>query len=125
MKTFGKLSLIFVNSLFFILPSLTLSQEIDQQKAVSISSDSVNGVIVCINEEMAKLRNVKSNCDKYGHLFGLKTSDGTIWSFIVNSEGKDLRENQKNVSKRVRVWGRMFYNAKIIEVKKYTVLGKN
>ncbi len=124
MKTFGKLSLFFVNSLFFILPSLTFSQDINQQKPVSTVSDSVNGVIVCINEEMAKLRNTKSNCDKYGHLFGLKTSDGIIWSFIVNPNGKELRESEKNVSKRVRVWGRMFYNAKIIEVKKYKVLDK-
>ena len=122
MKTVGKLSLFFINFVFFILPSLSYCQEIAQQKSASTLADSVEGVIVCINEEMAALRHSKPMCDKYGHLFGLKTSDGMIWSFIVNPVGKELRENEKNVSKKVKVWGRMFYNAKIIEVKNYKLI---
>lgn len=110
-------------SLFIIMPSSPLmGVPTVSQKSPKDSIVAVDGRIVCINEEMAKLRHVKANCKKYGHLYGLKTSDGTIWSFMINPVGMELRKNEKNFKRRIRVWGKLYHNAKIIEVEKYKLL---
>jgi hypothetical protein len=112
--------------LFFVVStSLIYSQEVQQENTNTDSLTEVHGVIVCINEEIAKLRHSKPMCDKYGHIYGLKTSDGMIWSFMINPIGKDLRENKSHFGKEVRVWGRLFYKAKIIEVKNFKILEEN
>ena len=89
---------------------------------VSDSLQTVEGQVVCISEEMAKLRHTKPMCKKYGHLLGLKLSDGTIWSFFLNPVGREIRNNQQLLGKRLKVYGRLFYDAKIIEVVRYEVL---
>ena len=116
------LNLFFIFLFFMISPSLVNSQEVQQENTNTDSLTEVDGVIVCINEEIAKLRHSKPMCDKYGHIYGLKTSDGMIWSFMINPIGKDLRENKNYFGKKVKVWGRLFYKAKIIEVKNYKIL---
>ncbi len=109
--------------LFILMPPSSLvGAPTVPQKSVRDSIVAVDGRIVCINEEMARLRHVKANCKKYGHLYGLKTSDGTIWSFMINPVGMELRKNEKNFKKQIRVWGKLYHNAKIIEVKKYKLL---
>ncbi len=93
-----------------------------------IAADSLQqvleGQVVCISEEMARLRHTTPQCKKYGHLLGLKLADGTIWSFFLNPVGRQLRKNPALLGKRLRVKGRLFYDAKIIEVREYSVLGK-
>jgi len=116
------LNLFFIFLFFMISPSLVNSQEVQQENTNTDSLTEVDGVIVCINEEIAKLRHSKPMCDKYGHIYGLKTSDGMIWSFMINPIGKDLRENKNYFSKKVKVWGKLFYKAKIIEVKNFKIL---
>jgi hypothetical protein len=114
---------LFVFFLFFLISSsLLYSQEVQQENTNTDSLTEVDGMIVCINEEIAKLRHTKPMCDKYGHIYGLKTSDGMIWSFMINPIGKDLRENKNYFGKEVKVWGRLFYKAKIIEVKNFKIL---
>ena len=121
MKSF-KILYLLVWIFIFLSSPLILAQEKNEELTITDSLTTVDGIIVSINEEIAKLRNTKPMCDKYGHLYGLKTSDGTIWSFMINPLGKKMREDSKNLKKKVRVWGRLFYKAKMIEVKEYKIL---
>jgi len=121
MKSF-KILYLLVWIFIFLPASSILAQERNEEITGTDSLTTVDGIIVCINEEIAKLRNTKPMCDKYGHLYGLKTSDGTIWSFMINPMGKKMREDSKNLKKKVRVWGRLFHKAKMIEVKEYKIL---
>ena len=78
----------------------------------------VEGKLVCIIEEMAKLRDVKPTCPEYGHIIGIRVSDGTIWSFYPNPYQKELHEKNL-IGKKIKITGRLFYDGKIIEIVKY------
>ena len=124
MKSSNLLFLLVLVFIFLSVPMFLFAQQKNEEIAISDSLTSVEGTIVCIHEEIAKLRNTKPMCDKYGHLYGLKTSDGTIWSFMINPIGKKMREDNKNLKKKVRIWGRLFHKAKMIEVKDYKILNE-
>ena len=116
---------LYLQVLIFILlssSSILFAQQRNEELTITDSLTTVDGIIVCINEEIADLRNTKPMCDKYGHLYGLKTSDGIIWSFMINPIGKKMREDKKNLKRKVRIWGRLFHQAKMIEVKEYKIL---
>ena len=79
---------------------------------------TVDGKLVCITEEMAKLRNIKPSCPEYGHIVGMQASDGTIWSFFPNPLQKELDDNSL-VDKKIKITGRLFYDGKFIEIVEY------
>lgn len=78
----------------------------------------LDGVLVCITEEMAKLRDIKPSCKEYGHIVGMRVSDGTIWSFYPNPLQKELKDNNL-IGKKIRITGRLFYDGKIIQIAEY------
>ncbi len=113
----------FVATLALLVPGQVLSQDSKADSLDTRDSDlmTVEGNLVCVAEEMAKLRDKKPNCDKYGHVAGLRVSDGTIWSFYPNQEQRNLREIGE-LNKKIRIKGRLFYDGKIIEIKEFKLL---
>ena len=107
----------------FLLPSPVVSQESPADSVEVHAEDlmKVEGTLVCVAEQMAKLRDKKPNCAKYGHVVGLRVSDGTIWSFYPNPEERKLRKRSE-IGKRVRLKGKLFYSGKIIEIKEFEFL---
>jgi len=95
------------------------------QKWTADSLQVLEGTVVCISEEMARLRHTKPLCKKYGHLLGLKLADGTIWSFFLNPVGRKIRNNPALLGKRLWVKGKLFYDAKVIDVQDFKVKGEN
>lgn|GEM_PF-3654652 len=81
------------------------------------------GVVICISEEMAQLRGTAPRCQKFGHLPGLKLEDGKIYSFFLNPRGREIRDNPSLLGHRIRVKGRIFREAKIVQVEWYKDLG--
>ena len=106
-----------------LTPSLAAPQD-SLSSSQAIQEDdfmTVEGVLVCVSEEMAKLRDKKPNCPKYGHVVGLRVSDGTIWSFYPNPVQRELRDTSE-LGDRIRIKGRLFYDGKIIEIREYKLL---
>lgn len=113
------LALFFIPAALFSQPSSTENRATIGQKD---TLTTIEGKVICINEELAKLRGIAPECEKYGYLYGLQTPDGTIWSFFLNPIGKKLREDREYYHKQIRIRGKLFYNGKIIEVHEVQVI---
>lgn len=110
----------------FLIPRFSIAQEKDQIKKATIveydSLSTISGTLVCIAEELAKIRKIDPECKKYGCVFGLKTPNNTIWSFHRNPVGIKLRESGQFRGNKIQVWGKLFHNAKVIEVHDFKIL---
>lgn len=108
-----------------LVPILAFAQDESQPKKTTIEQDSlstITGTIVCISEELAKIRKIDPECEKFGCLFGFKTSNKTIWSFHRNEIGQKLREDSQYRNKEIQILGRLIHKAKIIEVHDFKIL---
>ena len=108
-----------------LVPVLAVAQDESQTKKTTIEQDSlstISGTIVCITEELAKIRKIDPECEKYGCLYGLKTSDKTIWSFHRNEIGQKLRKDSQYRGMKIQILGRLIHKAKIIEVHEFKIL---
>ncbi len=99
-------------------PVFIMAQESQNNLKPDNSLMDVEGKLVCIIEEMAKLRDVKPTCPEYGHIVGIRVSDGTIWSFYPNSNQKELHDGNQ-IGKKIKITGKLFYDGKIIEIVEY------
>ena len=99
----SKIIYLFVFSHFFLISSsLLYSQEIQQENANTDSLTEVNGMIVCINEEIAKLFEVTVPTinEHLNNVFQSKEldQDSVIRKFrITASDGKSYKVNHYNL----------------------------
>jgi hypothetical protein len=82
------------------------------------------GKLVCVGCDLKKAEGARSECSFNGHRHALKTSDGRYISLLENKYSADLVKGEKYSGKDIEVQGTYYANANQLDVKSYTVNGK-
>ncbi len=88
------------------------------------STATFKGEIVCLGCTLKKEQKAKAQCSVYGHINGLRTSDGEIWTFLENDNSTKLIHNHDLAGKTIEIKGKKYENAHYIEVESFTVIEK-
>src|SRR5439155_16411900 len=74
------------------LPLMTPAQEKPKApKAIDESQKvELRGHVVCLAEEFERLYHVTPDCEHRGHIYGLKTADGKLYSFLPTDSAAAL-----------------------------------
>jgi hypothetical protein len=81
----------------------------------------IPGTLVCIGCALEKQDGgAQSECTLFArHAQGLKTEDGSVWTFVNNTKGNYLITTEKLRGKEVKILGWKFPKAQYIEVSKF------
>lgn len=82
----------------------------------------LKGEIICLDCEYLSQNPENVNPDPTVHRAGIKTDDNHIWTFVNSKPYRNLLHNQKLLSKKARVTGFLFRNARYIYVKDLKML---
>jgi len=126
MRKISILGLLMLSSIFFLNSiafahcgicnqSLSYAQE-------EKSSDTIEGEIICLGCTLKKEQGAKAQCSIYGHINGLRTADGKIWTLLENDNSTNLINDHGLAGKIVEIKGRKLENANYIEVESYKIL---
>ena len=112
--------------LTFVFPCVVQANDYDASKGeyrrLPEERVFIVGRIVDIAQE---LQHRPGGADSQPALFskgrqGLKTSGGTIWTFVDNIKGQSLQWDKQFLGKYVRIHGWAFHDAQYIEVESFT-----
>ncbi len=81
------------------------------------------GTYTCIACDFKKTNGAHSQCDIYGHSFGLRLSDGSCVHFLRNDHSVDLLKGGGRSDFEITVSGVYDRNARTIDVQKYSIDG--
>ncbi|MFH2049077.1 MAG: hypothetical protein ABIJ12_06495 [bacterium] len=95
-------------------------------KASDVKTDdaSFEGTLVCLGCDLKKIEGANSECKISGHTFAIKTADGSYISLMENKYSTDLLNVESNHNKAVKVQGVYFAKANMLDVKSFTIDGK-
>lgn len=99
---------------------------VTEDKEKTVETEEIQGALVCVACELKREQGAHAQCEVYGHKYGFKLKDGSLWSFIENDRSKLLVSNKvpgKNVVK-VTIYGRKFPKAHYIDVDHFKVYEK-
>jgi len=82
---------------------------------------TVEGTLICINCTLLQQAGEEGHHDAT-HLVGLRTSDGTIWSFLDDGEGRKLLHALGDLDKNVIIQGHLFRQANYIQVASFHLI---
>lgn len=82
----------------------------------------VQGKIICLDCAFLSKTGEKFYHDANLHRPGLKSEDGSIWSFVNTPQTRELMKNGTFLNKKARIYGMLFKNSHYIYVKKYEIL---
>ena len=88
------------------------------------SGEVIKGEIICLGCTLKKEKGAKAQCSLYGHINGLRTSDGKIWTILENDNSTKLINSHELAGKKVEIEGKKYEDAHYIEVVSYRVLGE-
>jgi anti-sigma factor (TIGR02949 family) len=94
----------------------------DRESAETVEDVELQGQIVCLDCEFLSLSHEKGSHDATMHRLGLRSKDGTIWSFVHTNTTHDLLFNESFIRKNVSVSGKLFNKSRYIYVKNYKLL---
>jgi hypothetical protein len=80
---------------------------------------SLRGRVVCLTEELDKLYNVLPECDKRGHVYSLKTSDGKLHPFLPTDTSAAVWMDERYRQRDLQIAVRLFPQTSFIEVIKF------
>ncbi|MFQ5865207.1 MAG: anti-sigma factor family protein [bacterium] len=90
--------------------------------AETIKNAELKGQVICLDCEFLSQSHEQASHDAATHRSGLKSEDGTIWSFVHTNNTHDLLHNQKFLKEKVLVSGTLFETSRYIYVKNYKLL---
>jgi len=101
--------------LIIAMPLAAMAQE---KATVAEESKPVilHGHVVCITEELQRLYQVTPDCERRGHVYGLKTTDGKLYPFLPTDTAAAIFSDQRVRERELRVTARLFPQAPFIEV---------
>ncbi|MFQ5823847.1 MAG: zf-HC2 domain-containing protein [bacterium] len=92
----------------------------------SAKSGELKGEIICLDcEILSHSEGVSKGQYKHDpatHRSGLKSEDGTIWSFVHTNATHELLHNPKYLKKKAQITGTLFKNSRFIFVKGFDLL---
>lgn len=77
---------------------------------------TLRGRVACLTEELEKNFSVLPNCDKQGHLYVLKTTDGSFYPFLPVDTAAAIWMDERYRSRELQIGARLFPANKFIEV---------
>ena len=100
------------------LPLMASAQEKPEApKAIDESQKmELRGHVVCLAEEFERLYHTRPDCEHRGHLYGLKTADGKLYSFLPTDSAAAIYDDQRIRERELQVTARPFPNSGFIEV---------
>lgn len=84
--------------------------------------ETIKGKIICLGCTLKKEQGAKAQCSIYGHINGLRTADGKIWTFLENDNSTKLINDHDLAGKTVEIKGKKFEDANYIEIESYKIL---
>jgi mycothiol system anti-sigma-R factor len=79
---------------------------------------SLTGTVVCICCEM-KRDGAHSQCKKYGHMYGLKTDNGVLWTIMKNDKGIEIIDHSSLIGTRVKITGWFHLNSNYVDIEEF------
>ena len=76
---------------------------------------TLTGTIVCICCEIKK-KGANSVCGKYGHVYGLRTDNGVLWSILKTDKTMESFDLASLAGTRAKVTGWFFFNSDYIDM---------
>ena len=103
-------------TLVLIVASAALGQTIERARSFA-------GTYTCLACNFKSTNGAHSQCEVYGHTFGLKLNNGTCIHFLANDHSVDLVRGGGRTNFPMTVWGVYDRNAHTIDVQKYAIDG--
>jgi len=79
---------------------------------------TLTGTIVCVCCEMKK-SGAHTACKKFGHVYGLKTDNGVLWTIMKNDKGMEIIDHNELIGTRAKITGWFFFNSDYIDLEKF------
>jgi hypothetical protein len=112
-----KLRTIFVLfALVAVIGSSVLGQSTDRLRTFT-------GTYTCIDCNLTKTIGAHSQCDIYGHNYGIKLSDGTFLHLLRNDHSAELVKGGGRSNFTISITGIYDRKARTIDVQKYSIDG--
>jgi len=108
--------------LIFVGSAAIAGEEKAAAKAEEMTSE---GKLVCLGCDLKNAEGARAECSVYGHKHALKTSDGRYINLLENKYSADLMTKEKYAGKDIKVQGVYYANANQLDVKSFSVGGKN
>ena len=77
---------------------------------------ALRGRVVCLTEEYQRLYQAVPDCDKRGHVYGLKTADGQLYAFLPTDMAAAISDDQRFRERELLVTARQFPASSFVEV---------
>src|SRR5438093_10336757 len=68
----------------------------------------LRGHVVCITEELERLHQVTADCERRGHVYGLKTAEGKLYPFLPTDTAAAIYDDQRIRERELQVTVRLF-----------------
>jgi hypothetical protein len=93
--------------------------------SVSLSDPTtivLDATVLCRDCELEARHGVRAPCARIGHHGALATPDGHLWNIVEQPSSTELIHDDDLRGRRVRVRGRLYRDARTIEIDSYQVL---
>jgi hypothetical protein len=89
----------------------------EQNKTGSSPRDAVlRGRVVCIAEQLQERFQVAADCDRRGHVYAVKTTDGELYTFLPTDAAAAIYLDPRYRERELQVTARLFPDLRMIEV---------
>lgn len=76
---------------------------------------ALDGTVVCVCCEM-KSEGAHLQCKKYGHVYGIRTDNGVLWTIIKNDKGMEIIDHNFLIGTRIKITGWFHLNSNYIDI---------
>ncbi|MBX3280306.1 MAG: hypothetical protein KF868_20080 [Acidobacteria bacterium] len=76
----------------------------------------LRGRVVCVTEELQQRYHVAADCDRRGHLYAVKTTDGELFAFLPTDAAAAIYLDERCRERELQVTSRLFPDLGMIEV---------
>ena len=105
----GALTMIAVLS--FASPAQEKARAADEPR-----QEALRGRVVCLTEEFQRRYGVAPECERRGHVYGLKTADGKLYPFLPTDTAAAVYDDPRFRERELQVLARIFPQAPYLEV---------
>lgn len=77
---------------------------------------TLRGRVVCVTEELRDRHQVAADCERRGHVFALKTTDGELHPFLPTDAAAAIYLDERYRQRELQVTARLFPDVRMIEV---------
>jgi len=111
LKQVATLALLLISALSPVAPAQEKAKAGEEPRQVML-----RGRVVCITEEFQRLYQAEADCDRRGHVYGLKTAEGKLYSFLPTDMAAAIYDDQRFRERELQVTARLFPQTSFIEV---------